>query len=129
MHPIHQSPAILPRLFAVLLLAAITAAAAIPGDLDGDGISNLLEYAFGLDTTRNSAGLLRKPERVGSNLVLTFAQPAEATGITYGAEWSSTLQPGFWTAIPNTGTAPEHAFSVPTAGKPKLFLRWKITIP
>ncbi len=99
------------------------------GDTDGDGISNLLEYAFGLDPTRNSAGLLPKPERVGGNLVLTVTQPAEVTGITYGAEWSNTLLPGFWTEIPNTGTVPQHIFSVPMAGKPKLFLRWKITIP
>lgn len=99
------------------------------GDPDGDGIVNLLEYAFGLDPTRNSAGLLPRPERVGGNLVVSFTQPEGVSGITYGAEWSSTLMPGRWTPIPDTGLPPDHVFIVPVAGIPNLFMRWKITIP
>ena len=61
--------------------------------------------------------------------MITFAQPAGVSGITYGAEWSPDLTAGSWTAVPDTGTAPQHTFSVPLGGQPTLFMRVKVSNP
>jgi len=98
------------------------------GDSDHDGIANLIEYAFGLSGA-NSTARLPQPQRAGDSLEMRFTQPAGVTGITYGAEWSATLQPGSWTDIPDTGTGNEHIFRVPAATAPNLFLRLKVTQP
>jgi len=98
-------------------------------DFDHDGIPNLLEYAFGLDPKQNSAGLLPLPQRVDNNLLINFSQPVGVTDITYGAEWSTTLLPGSWTAVADTGTFPQHRFSVPVGTQTSLFLRLKVTTP
>ena len=39
------------------------------------------------------------------------------------AEWSTTLAPLDWTNIPDTGTAPQHVFSVPIGSNTRLFIR------
>ncbi len=98
-------------------------------DYDHDGLVNLLEYAFGLNPTLNSAGLLPRPQRVGPNLVLSFTQPVGVTGINYGAEWSESLQAADWHAVSDTGTGSQHTFSVPMAGKAALFMRHRIIGP
>jgi hypothetical protein len=51
------------------------------------------------------------------------------TGVTYGAEWSTTLQPGSWTSIPNTGTGGTNTFSVPTSTHPRMYLRFRVSNP
>jgi alpha-tubulin suppressor-like RCC1 family protein len=96
-------------------------------DSDHDGISDLIEYAFGLHSNPNGTAQLPQPQRIGDNLVMRFTQPAGVTGITYGAEWSKTLLPDSWTDIPDTGTGTEHIFSVPAATAPRLFMRLKVT--
>ena len=93
--------------------AAIAAAAA------GDDLLNL---AFGL-----SAGQFPQPQRVGNDFVIRFPQPAGATGIRYGAEWSATLLPGSWQTVPDTGVDGEHRFAISAAGLPQGFLRLKVT--
>jgi hypothetical protein len=98
-------------------------------DYDHDGIANLVEYAFGLDPKQNSSGQLPQWQKNGSNIILSFTQPGGVSGITYGAEWSTTLQAGSWHPVTDTGTPPQHVFSVPTTGNPKLFLRIKISNP
>ena len=97
-------------------------------DSDHDGIANLIEYAFGLSGANNTARL-PQPQRAGDSLEMRFTEPAGVTGITYGAEWSATLQPGSWKDIPDTGSGTEHVFSVPEATAPNLFLRLKVTQP
>jgi alpha-tubulin suppressor-like RCC1 family protein len=94
-------------------------------DADGDGTSDLVEYAFGLHLM--PSGHLPQAQRIGGNLVLRFTQPAGVTGISYGAEWSSTLLPGSWTEVADSGAGDEHLFSVPVAANDKLFLRVKVT--
>lgn len=100
-------------------------------DFDQDGIQNLLEFAFGLDPKQNSAGQIPTPQMTGSDFVIAFTQPAGVTGITYGAEWSETLAPGSWTAVPDTGNTaaspPQHIFRVFLGGKTKLFMRLRVT--
>jgi alpha-tubulin suppressor-like RCC1 family protein len=105
---------------------ANSAAGADLEDPDQDGISNLLEYAFGLDPNENSAGQLPQPKRVGDHYVLGFTQPDGVTGITYSAEWSATLQQGSWTIVPDSGIGADHVFSVPAGMEPKIFMRLKV---
>jgi alpha-tubulin suppressor-like RCC1 family protein/phosphodiesterase/alkaline phosphatase D-like protein len=98
-------------------------------DCDQDGILNLVEYAFGLNPLENSAGQLPQPRLTEGNLVLRFTRPAGVSGITYGAEWSSTLLPGDWTEVPDTGSGDECIFSVPASASPGTFIRMKISSP
>jgi hypothetical protein len=98
------------------------------GDSDHDGIANLIEYAFGLSGA-NITARLPQPQRAGDSLELRFTAPAGVSGITYGAEWSATLQPGSWKEIQDTGSGNEHIFRVPVATAPNLFLRLKVTQP
>lgn len=98
-------------------------------DYDKDGIANLIEFAFGLDPKQNSAGRLPVAERIGEQFAIRFTPPAGISGILYGAEWSSTLQPDSWLPVTNSGELPEHSFSVPVSDKPQLFLRLKATAP
>jgi uncharacterized delta-60 repeat protein len=98
-------------------------------DFDSDGIVNLMEFAFGLNPTQNSSTPLPQPQLIGNDLVLSFTEPAGVSGITYGAEWSTTLQFGSWTSLSDTGTTPQHIFSVPMGTNKTLFLRLKITSP
>ena len=98
-------------------------------DYDHDGIVNLLEFAFGLDPKQNSAGQLPQVQRVGGNYVMTFTQPVGVGGITYGAEWSPSLLPGSWTAIPDAPSGNQHTFSIPADSAPRRFMRLKVTRP
>ena len=95
-------------------------------DFDGDGVPNLVEFALGFDPTQAHSGQLPQAQRVGGDLVLSFTAPTGLTGVTYSAEWSSTLQAGSWTTVSDTGTPPQHQFSVPIGAHPKLFLRLRV---
>ena len=83
-------------------------------------------FAFGL-SHEVGGGDLPQAQRTGDALKLRLTQPVGVTGITYGAEWSATLQPGSWTALPDEGSGDEHIFSVPLGGNGKLFMRLKVT--
>ncbi len=98
-------------------------------DFDLDGLPNLLEYAFGLNPTQGVSRALPVPQVNGSNYVVSFTQPVGINGVTYGAEWSTTLAPGSWVSIPNTGTAPQYTFSVPLSGNTRVFVRLKVMTP
>ncbi|MEI7463717.1 MAG: hypothetical protein WCK03_04975, partial [Candidatus Taylorbacteria bacterium] len=96
-------------------------------DSDRDGIPDLIEYAFGLHLDPSKTGRLPQGQRVGNNFELRFAQPAGVSGITYGAEWSTTLLPGSWAEVPDTGSGDVHIFSVPVDAGPGVFMRLKVT--
>jgi uncharacterized delta-60 repeat protein len=98
-------------------------------DFDKDGLQNFVEYAFGLDPTKASSNELPQPELSGGNLTLNFTRPVSVSGLTYRAEWSTSLTSGPWTEITNTATPPNYSFSVPTAGKSRLYFRHKLSIP
>ena len=98
-------------------------------DFDNDGHVNLIEFAFGLNPTSGSSNQLPQAQHSGGNFFFDFIPPAGVSGITYGAEWSTTLQSDDWNPIPDTGTPPQHLFSVPTDSKDRLFLRFQITDP
>jgi hypothetical protein len=102
-------------------------------DFDHDGLVNIIEFAFGLNPETNSAGLLPRPQRSGNNFVVSFTEPTGVSGISYGAEWSQTLQAADWTPVADTGNTgaspPQHTFSVPIGTKPQLYMRLKVTSP
>ncbi|MEI6653474.1 MAG: S8 family serine peptidase [Verrucomicrobiota bacterium] len=98
-------------------------------DPDHDGIVNLVEYAFGLNPTVNSAGQLPKGQQKGGNFVIEFTEPAGVDGFIYGAECSSTLLPDSWTPVPDTGSGTLHSFGVPNSTQPGSFIRLKVTQP
>lgn len=98
-------------------------------DFDNDGLSNLIEFAFGLDPKQANAGLMPTSQIVGDHHAISFIQPADVGGITYGAEWSPSLLPGSWLEIEDSGATPQHTFRVPKAGNPSVFVRLKITGP
>lgn len=96
-------------------------------DHDRDGITNGMEYAFGLDpTTADPATAVPQPVGGGGALTLSYASPAAMSGVTYGAEWSSNL--AAWTPITDTGSGNVHTFTVSLAGHPLLFIRHRIVV-
>ncbi|MBK8092335.1 MAG: choice-of-anchor D domain-containing protein [Verrucomicrobiaceae bacterium] len=96
-------------------------------DFDHDGIPNLLEYSFGLNPTQNTAGQLPQPALSSGNFGVSFNHPAQVNGITYGAEWSTSLSPSSWQPVTDTGVPPQHIFSVPVAGNARMFMRLKVS--
>ena len=95
------------------------------GDHEGDGLANVVEYAFGLNPTiPTSSALLPQPTVQGSQMQVSYT--AAAAGITYGAEWSTDL--ASWTPITDTGIGTTHTFSVSMTGRSKIFIRHRITV-
>lgn len=100
--------------------------AADDADPDCDGLSNLIEYAFGLDPEKADADQLPKGTPSSDTIVHKFTSPSGTDDVVYGVEWSDTLAPGSWTAVQDTGTGNEHVFTVPALAA-KRFIRWTIT--
>ena len=94
-------------------------------DADHDGISDVIELAFGLDRSKDSSGQLPQPIHSGGSYGFHFAAPAGVTGFLYGAEWSTTLEPDSWRDLPDTGSSGMHEFKLPTTSAPRIFLRLK----
>ena len=92
-------------------------------DYEGDGLANIVEYGLGLDPLRDSAGQIPQAKVDGDHLVLRFTEPAGITGVIYAAECSPTLAADSWVPVPDSGTPPEHLFSVPLGGSPSLYMR------
>lgn len=96
-------------------------------DWDFDGLSNLVEYALGFDPKAVTASVgFPKPELLGGNLILTMTQPVGVSGVSYGAESSTSLLPGSWIPVPDTGTPPVRTFSR-SVGAQRVFMRLVIT--
>jgi len=107
-----------------------TGAAADSADPYHTGVPNLAAFAVfgpGQDPSRVTAGLLPQPQILGGNYGITFTQPAGVSGVNYGAEWCADFSSGTWTPVADTGTAPQHVFSVPIGGNTQLFLRLRVT--
>ena len=100
------------------------------------GIPNLAVYAF-LGPTQNPAlaniSQIPKVQKSGGTLFVSFTQPPGVSGITYGAQWSTTLQASGWTSITDTGNIsanpPQHLFSVLAGTNAKLFIRLTVSDP
>lgn len=96
-------------------------------DDDHDGLSNAVEYAFGLNPlTSTPSSALPQPTVNGNNFSATFTQPAGVTGVTYGAQWSRNLTA--WGPVTDSGSGENHSFSVNTLGETEVFFRYKVII-
>ncbi|MEI7733598.1 MAG: choice-of-anchor D domain-containing protein, partial [Verrucomicrobiota bacterium] len=98
-------------------------------DYDHDGLVNLIEYAFGLNPTLADSSQLPAGQMIGSNFVISFTQPSRVGGITYVAKCRTSLTSVSWVAVPDTGTPPQHIFSVPIGTNTQLFMRLGVTAP
>jgi glucose/arabinose dehydrogenase len=108
---------------------ANTGNAADTFDFEGDGLVNIVEFAFGLDPTSGASLNPPQPQLTGGIFRATFTQPAGVSGITYGAEWNTTLASAGWTTIPDTGSGSSHTFDVPASANSRVFFRYVITVP
>ena len=100
-------------------------------DEDGDGLSNGLEYAFSSNPLLSNTLATEASTSPGTQeFSIQMPLASARSGVTYGAEFSETLD-GSWTSAGVTvsiangmikATAP-----MPVAGK--CFLRWKVSIP
>jgi hypothetical protein len=110
------------------------ASAADSADPDGDGLSNLMEYALG--TGPNSSGVIPAVLALnGANLEYTYTRSTAAkdNGLTYQIEWSETLEVGSWSAQTVTeeiqgtlGALETVKASIPKGTTGKRFLRLKV---
>jgi|GEM_PF-1620607 len=98
-------------------------------DFDSDGLSNLIEYAFGQDPTLPTSLTLPQPQLTAGTLGVTFTQPSGVANLTYQAEWSPTLTSGSWSHISDTGSGTTHTFNMPVANQSKVFFRFRISLP
>lgn len=85
-------------------------------DFDGDGIANLVEYAFGTDPKSLASATIPRARTEGGYLVIEFTASAEELGVTFGA--SSTRNPltDTWQALPDEGHGDHHLFRLPLDG-------------
>ena len=96
-------------------------------DQDADGLSNGLEYAFGLDPVHPTSGAaLPTPSLSGTTYGVTFTAPGDVTGVTFGAQWSTDLVS--WNDIADTGGGVTHTFSVDTTSRARCFFRHVVTV-
>jgi uncharacterized delta-60 repeat protein len=110
-------------------------AAADNADPDGDGVSNLLEFATGSDPTKSNnppGSLLHN----GSNLEFTYQRgdAAIAEGVTFIVEWSDTLGAGTWsqsgvneTILSDDGTMQQVKAVLPDGGGAQRFVHLRVT--
>ena len=110
--------------------------AALNADPFQTGVQNVAVFAFiGPYQDPSTASVTQLPQMQisGGNLFYGFTEPTGVSGITYGAQWSGTLQPNDWHAIADAGdastTPPGHLFSVPMGASTQLFTRLTVTVP
>ncbi len=96
-------------------------------DHDHDGLTNGVEYAFGLNPTAATPGLmLPQPAIVGNNYTISFPRPPGVTDVNYGVQWSPDLVT--WTPVTDTGSGGNQTFSVSKVGKDRLYFRHQIVV-
>ncbi len=94
-------------------------------DFEGDGLTNFLEYALGLDPTAVdvSPGIL-------ANGTVSFPKGADAAadgGVRWTIEVSETLEPGAWTAIAATTEDATSITGTLPPGLDRIFVRLMVT--
>ena len=111
-----------------------SSAAALNANPYNTGVPNISVFAYlgpYQDPSTVSPAQLPQMQVSGGNLFYSFTEPAGVSGITYGAQWSATLQPNDWHAITDTGdtsTTPlGHIFSIPMTNT-SLFMRLTLTV-
>lgn len=104
-------------------------------DFDQDGLTNLVEFAFGQDPRLASSAALPQPLPVDLDadgtddlLTLSFTTPPGVGGISYVGETSSTLAAESWAPVADSGSGAQHVFSIPLSAA-RGFLRVRIEAP
>jgi hypothetical protein len=107
--------------------------AALTADPYHTGVKNIQVFAYlgpYQDPSTASPTQLPQVQIGGGNLFYSFTEPYGVSGITYGAQWSATMLPGDWHAVPDTGdptaTPPTHIFSMPMTDT-QLYMRLTLT--
>jgi uncharacterized delta-60 repeat protein len=103
------------------------------GDADGDGVSNVMEYAT-LTNPLVTGTLAVQAGRSGNSFDYLFKRPSTAAeDLLYALEWSETLTPSSWfeagaavSVLSDDGVQQEVKFSMPT-GSSRRFVRLKVT--
>jgi len=99
------------------------------GDEDGDGVKNLVEYAFGMNP-RTASDLWKLPviEWISDRFRLSVTAPQDVNDVFYCAEWSPDCLT--WTPLPDSGSGRFHEFLSPAnqVGAPRVFVRWLIQL-
>ena len=103
-----------------------TGIAADEVDADADGLSNLIERAFGQDPGNAGSRALPVWQWTPFSGTVSFDQPAGITGMVYTGEWSTTLAADDWHAIPDSGIGGHHTFTIALNGAPRMFVRIKV---
>jgi N-acetylneuraminic acid mutarotase len=100
-------------------------------DPDHDGVSNLLEYAFGSNPLQTGRGQIPQPQYNGNTIVFSFTEPAGVSGVSYTAEWTQTVGAGSWSTagFSDTGTGTNHVFTLPVNGSSSVFVRIRVSQP
>ncbi len=112
--------------------SANTGTAADTADFDGDGASNLLEYALGTTPTSAASVSVPTPQVSGLRLQVSFLRAR--SDLTYIVEASPDLSTNAWTAIAtNPGTVGQSVtitdtVDLPAATPPRRFLRLRVTV-
>lgn len=113
--------------------SANTGPAADNQDFDGDGVSNLVEYALNTLPNSTSSGANPGSEIVANRLQLTFQRAR--SDVTYLVEASNDLSPGSWQTIAtNPGTVGSNvtvtdSVDLTGASNQRRFIRLRVTAP
>ncbi len=97
------------------------------GDPEIDGVSNLLEYAFGLNPALNDAVQLPVGTYASGTFTMATTRPTyDHTDLTYEIQSSADLTTGSWVTVKTFNTTEPLSYSA--AASTSLFYRWKITL-
>jgi hypothetical protein len=112
-----------------------SSSAALNADPYQIGVQNIQVFAFlgpYQDPSTASPSQLPQLQMGGGDLFYSFTEPAGVSGITYGAQWSATMQLNDWHTIADTGdpsaTPPVHLFSIPMSTSTPLFMRLTVAV-
>jgi probable HAF family extracellular repeat protein len=111
-----------------------SSAAAFSADPYRTGVPNFAVFAFigpYQDPSTASVSQLPQVQLSGGNLFYSFTEPFGVSGITYSAQWTTTLGANSWQTAADTGdssaTPPTHFFGVPIAANSQVFMRLTAT--
>ncbi len=100
-------------------------------DPDGDGLSNLVEYALALNPRAANANGTGLADRTETEWTFTYSRPAERSDVLYEVETSTDLTTWSTTGVTHTRTATGATetwrASVPVSVSENLFFRLRVT--
>jgi hypothetical protein len=97
------------------------------GDDDHDGLTNAIEFAFGLDPLRpDPSSVLPQPVFGPAAATVSFPPLAAQPGIFHQIEWSRNF--ASWTRLDGVHSGNLLAFTIPTAGERSMFIRHRVEV-